>query len=356
MDAYGSGATNASVVNGPSADDCETASTEDDARDRQKPLGLHQTVSRHIGLVATACSIVGVLMLAVAVLTNVNPLTTAKLGDGTTCVEDNVAYARANGLDAYPLPKPHTCVLGIIAAGMPRSGSSAQFEQVKLIVDYLVAKTNQEFIYHSVYWNLHLHVARYEYLRPTPEQKRKILNDSELQKWKRVVARTYAAPHRKYIVVAKTHEYDHALTTMCDATVVLRMTRPADEIAQSVVSAGWATVDKTRDLIKQWTRDDQCWAGLASNSTRVLHHTMEDMMSKDKLRVSLSQVANVVFRSARDHFSQRSGARLVNDHPFSQAQVARLVNKIIGKTFLVEQNKGIPGSRDVINNDAEDSN
>lgn len=170
------------------------------------------------------------------------------------------------GINTYEVPS--RCKLGIVNAGMPRSGSTLLYEMLTIFTSHAFATAEHKHPdVRSTYWNYHLH--RLHYAQGSIEQARQELSEHE-QKFSSITKDT--------VVIAKSHIFNGDLLHLCDATVVITVTRNFCDIALSVAHLGWSPYDSAegyRIHFEQSTNNDQCWRSrahaLAQHSSAVHH-------------------------------------------------------------------------------------
>ena len=109
--------------------------------------------------------------------------------------------------------KPH-CSLSIVLAGSPRSGSTLTQKMV-----------------HDAIRALNLDVTNVGYWR-------RDRHSNWTHSWEDGL-RALQSMKNSSIVVTKSHQYDSELLGLCDESMVLTQARHPDEIAKSVLAAGW---------------------------------------------------------------------------------------------------------------------
>jgi hypothetical protein len=175
-----------------------------------------------------------------------------------------------------PPPTPK-CKLALIAAGMPRTGSTMTFKLLR------AALTKLGLWQHNgtalKYWQWHFKTAvaaDHGPLAGTPggsECKRRweIFHASEAQLNQLTTDQ---------IVIVKSHEFDESLLNLCKATIVFTSTRDVAEIASSKIRSGWLPqtdgmsnsklVSELAAGIKGDIEEHSCWRQSAPRNVNVL--------------------------------------------------------------------------------------
>jgi len=124
--------------------------------------------------------------------------------------------------ESLPLdPVPEQCRLGVVVAGLPRSGSSTQYN---MTIEITRGLFSDEEHFHSLYWDFHKHMR----LKPKYVDQHLIRTQAKLLRM-----------GEDDVVVTKCHEYKPQLLRLCRKTVVLLSRRNLIESARSIIKANW---------------------------------------------------------------------------------------------------------------------
>ena len=142
---------------------------------------------------------------------------------------------------------PHRCALMVLVAGMPRSGSTWQFQMVKRALEFMGRGAS-----HAGYWDLAKHHRMTEPAAAASSARERAL-------WRRL-----AGPA---VVVYKSHEFAPEATRFCRHTAVLTTHRCFEAALRSQIGRGWITAEAAanpgylvrlmrKDLVEfeQWKR------------------------------------------------------------------------------------------------------
>lgn len=168
------------------------------------------------------------------------------------------------------------CKLAIIAAGMPRTGSTLMFKVLKAVLSKLRIWKG-----HGVqlkYWQWHLRDSAVPHRGPLEDaaagtecnMRWQLYNSTKVQ---------LDALNGKHIVLIKSHEFDRELLNLCESSLVFTSVRDVADVAASKIHSGW--VRKTPSMtnrdwmavlaggIKGDLDEHQCWIRFAPNNVNV---------------------------------------------------------------------------------------
>ena len=207
------------------------------------------------------------------------------LGLDEQCHSPLAKSAQNIGLSTYA--PPDQCKAMVVCAGSPRAASTAECTLAEHVLEYMMedehraGRLQQEKATYLGYWNYHLHQLcsdGFDCENKYPESIRNLNNRDEWanalqnvdggQDIKSEMDNYYSkrdSVEPSSVVIAKSHEFDETLTTMCDRRLVLTSSRDKEEVFDSALSLGWFTQPKEEsrwwfetyyDLWQQW---GHCW-------------------------------------------------------------------------------------------------
>ena len=135
------------------------------------------------------------------------------------------------GLD---LSKPHQCALMVLAAGMPRAGSTWQGKMVSSALQQLGVPAQ-----HQNYWDYPKHTH---------------MNRSKAAAWYANEYRAWSKLSSNAVVLYKSHEFVQDATKLCNRTAVVTIHRCLDHELKSIVGAGWVAPSALRAVQKMQRR------------------------------------------------------------------------------------------------------
>eukprot|EP00002_Diphylleia_rotans_P019542 TRINITY_DN3777_c0_g1_i1.p1 TRINITY_DN3777_c0_g1~~TRINITY_DN3777_c0_g1_i1.p1 ORF type:complete len:316 (-),score=42.52 TRINITY_DN3777_c0_g1_i1:225-1172(-) len=159
-----------------------------------------------------------------------------------------------NWENAYTVPK--NCTLGIISAGIPRSGSTLTTNMLDYIVKQIFPPPKYQ--HYSTYWNYHFHMEHQ-------------MNASEKQATLQVHEMAMGQVQENHIIIAKSHEAQAPLLELCKNTILVTTTRSLCDTVPSAVQAKWFGYEGgwASDFMTQSIAQHECWICQAKNRKNV---------------------------------------------------------------------------------------
>ena len=209
----------------------------------------------------------------------------AALGVDEQCHSPLSQSAQKIGLSTYA--PPDQCKAMVVCAGSPRAASTAECTLAEHVLEYMMedehraGRLQQEKATYLGYWNYHLHQLCSDGFDCENKYPAGLQNLWTRDDWSNALSNVNGGDDIRTemdnyygkrdsvepssVVIAKTHEFDETLLTMCDRRLVLTSSREKEEVFDSALSLGWFTqpkedsrwwFDTYYDLWQQW---GHCW-------------------------------------------------------------------------------------------------
>ena len=169
------------------------------------------------------------------------------------------------------------CRLAMIAAGMPRTGSTLTFKVLKAVLSKLTIWKS-----HGVqlkYWQWHLRNSAVPHRGPLGDAPPGSECETRWQLYNEATAKLNSLQEDD-VVLIKSHEFDAELLSLCTASIVFTSERDVADIAASKVKLGWvhrkgnmsnrAWVAELAGGIKGDVSEHVCWRQHAPVNVNVL--------------------------------------------------------------------------------------